>query len=259
VIVALHGFTGGGGDFAPLREALPEYSWVTPTLPGHSPNPAIAGVASDDCSVAASLRYLNSIIPEQSAEPIVLLGYSLGARLALRYALSHPTRISALVLIAASPGIGDAGERQARQKEDNALAQKILDDGVPAFLVEWQRRPIIATQAHLPAAWRSAMQQQRHHLRAEGLAASLRQFGQGAVLPIWDKLAELSLPVLLCAGMEDEKYVEFAQAMHARILQSKILLIPEAGHLAHLENLPAFVAGLREFLQQNGLPSASSM
>jgi len=99
------------------------------------------------------------------------------------------------------------------------------------------------------------MQQQRLQLRAEGLAASLRQFGQGAVEPVQEKLSKLKMPVLLCAGADDEKYVEAAQAMHARIPQSELLLVPQAGHLAHLENLPAFGSGLRAFLRKHCLLS----
>ncbi|HTB63993.1 MAG TPA: 2-succinyl-6-hydroxy-2,4-cyclohexadiene-1-carboxylate synthase [Opitutales bacterium] len=253
MIVALHGFTGGGGDFAPLAEALPEHRWLTPDLPGHAPDWLAAGAPSDDCSLDAGIRFLDAIIPEKSAVPQILLGYSLGGRLALRYALARPGRVQALVLIGTSAGIADAHERASRRNEDELLAQKIASQGVMAFLADWQKLPLISTQAKLPMEWQIAMRQRREQLRTAGLAASLRQFGQGAVEPVWKRLQELRLPVLLCVGAEDEKYTALAKQMQAQITGAELLIIPHAGHMAHLENRDTFTAGLRSFLKAKQL------
>ena len=102
VLVALHGFTGGGGDFAPLVKTFPAWRWNAPDLPGHSPDLKYPNAPKDDCTLAANLEFLDSLIPEKSSEASVLLGYSLGGRLALRYALSRPGRVAALVLIGAA-------------------------------------------------------------------------------------------------------------------------------------------------------------
>lgn len=252
-LLALHGFTGGGGDYAPLAEALPEFAWITPDLPGHAPELSAPGAPTDDCGVEASLRHLDAVLVEKSGAPIILLGYSLGGRLALRDALGRPGRCAALVLIGTSPGIEDAAERAQRRAADELLAQKIIIGGVAAFLDEWQRQPLIATQARLPEAWREAMQERRRRLRAEGLAASLRQFGQGAVESAWRRLPELRLPVLVCAGGEDKKYATWAEKLSAVIPKAERLIVPRAGHMAHLENREAFAAGLRAFLRKHAL------
>jgi 2-succinyl-6-hydroxy-2,4-cyclohexadiene-1-carboxylate synthase len=252
VLVALHGFTGGGGDFAPLAQAMPEWRWQMPDLPGHAADLSAPNAPGDDCTMAASVRLLDALISEKPANTVVLLGYSLGGRLALNYALARPGRLAALILIGTSPGILDEGERRQRQVEDELLAQRILDCGVETFLADWQRRPLIASQTRLPKAWRVAMDERRRHLRAAGLAASLREFGQGAVAPVWDKLGELRLPVLICAGAEDEKYTALGKEMTAACAAAELLVVPGAGHMAHLENLPAFAAGLRLFLSQHG-------
>ena len=255
MLVALHGFTGGGDDFAPLAKALPEWEWHTPDLPGHAPDLATVGAPKDGCSLNASMEYLDTVIPKKAVNPTILLGYSLGGRLALKYALARPGRVAALVLIGSTAGIIDATERQQRRTEDERLAVKILTDGVKAFLDDWQRHPLIASQARLPADWRAAMRERREHLRAEGLAASLREFGQGVVEPSWSRLGKLRLPVLICAGAEDEKYAALAKKMVMECPQAKLFIVPGAGHMAHLENLPAFAAGLRTFLVKNRLDS----
>jgi 2-succinyl-6-hydroxy-2,4-cyclohexadiene-1-carboxylate synthase len=249
IILALHGFTGGGGDFAPLAEAMPEFSWLTPDLPGHAPELSAPGAPSDDCGLEASLSYLDALFSKKDRAPVILLGYSLGGRLALRYALARLERCAALVLIGVSPGIEDPAERARRRAADELLAEKIISSGVASFLEEWQRQPLIATQARLREAWRAAMRERRQQLRAGGLTASLRQFGQGELAPVWERLGELRLPVLLCAGAEDEKYAALAKRMQADITGAELLLVPKAGHLAHLENREAFVAGLRKFLR----------
>ncbi len=248
--MALHGFTGGGGDFAPLAEIFPEYPWLAPDLPGHAPELSAPGAPSDDCGLEASLKYLDAFIGKAATETKVLLGYSLGGRLALRYALARPGRITGLALIGTSPGIQDDAERMARREEDEILAKKILAKGVTAFLDEWQKHPLIATQARLSAALRAAMRDRRLRLRKEGLAASLRQFGQGSLESAWSKLGELRVPVLLCAGVEDEKYTAIAHAMQARCSQAEVFIVPNAGHMAHLENRDAFAARLRAFLKK---------
>ncbi len=250
MLVALHGFTGNGNDFAPLTQALPEWRWRTPDLPGHAPDFSAPSAPGDDCTEAASLRYLDALISEKST-PGVLLGYSLGGRLALRYALSRPGRLAALILIGTSPGLLDEDERRRRRAEDELLAQEILERGVQAFLDEWQQRPLIASQMRLPEAWRQAMNKGRGRLRAAGLAASLRGFGQAVVEPVWNQLGELQLPVLICAGAEDEKYCMLAKKIAASCPAAELLIVPMAGHMAHLENLPAFAAGLRAFLTKH--------
>ncbi len=253
MLVALHGFTGGGGDFAPLAEALSAWRWQMPNLPGHAPDSLNPLTPSDDCTLAASLRYIDSLIPENPADLPILLGYSLGGRLALRYALARPGRLAALILISTSPGIINEVDRKQRGDEDELLAKKLLVHGVPEFLNEWQRRPLIASQARLPEAWRAAMNEQRRKLRATGLAASLRGFGQGAVEPVWGRLGELQLPTLVCAGAEDKKYAVLAKEIVADCPRAELLIVPAAGHMAHLENLPAFTTGLQAFLTKHRL------
>ncbi len=252
-VLALHGFTGGGADFAPLADAFPQLAWRAPDLPGHAPKPRRRGSPRDDSSLVAAIRYLDFRTRPKNRE--ILLGYSLGARLALRFALARPRRFSALVLIAASPGLSDPAARAARREADEKLAQEILAGGVPPFLEQWRARPLIATQKKIPAAWRAEMEARRQRLRAEGLAASLREFGQAVLDPVDELLPWLRLPVLLVAGAEDPVYVAHAHAMQKQMPAAEVLIVPGAGHLAHLENLPAFAAGFGSFLSR--LPDAA--
>ena len=88
----------------------------------------------------------------------------MGGRLALALALRIPQRVRRLVLVSASPGLADAGERAARRAADEALADRIEAIGVEAFAREWAAQPLFAGQ---PAGGRRR--------RARGPAAAQRR------------------------------------------------------------------------------------
>lgn len=231
-ILALHGFTGLGVDFAPFA-CLCGGNWHCPNLPGHGPDP------QPDCSPDASLRFIQSQVSTLNPQPSVLLGYSMGARVALLHAVRHPEEWDALILISPNPGIEDESERAARRAVDEKLAQRIEEGGLEPFITFWQSTPMIRSQQKIPAEWRQDMKVNRSQHTAKGLAASLRQFGQGSCPNLWPNLADLDIPVLLVTGIEDTKYTRVAQRMVAiSTLNSKAsthIVVEGAGHMPHLE------------------------
>ena len=109
------------------------------------------------------------------------------------------------MLEGASPGIADAAEREARRASDAALAGRIERDGVEAFVDEWERVPLFASQLALPAEARAAVRATRLAQRAHGLANSLRGMGAGAQAPLHDRLPSIAAPTLLLAGSLDDE------------------------------------------------------
>jgi 2-succinyl-6-hydroxy-2,4-cyclohexadiene-1-carboxylate synthase len=133
--------------------------------------------------------------------------------------------------VGASPGIQDAGERAARRAADEALAHELERDGVAVFLDRWLAGPLFAT---LPAE--RAGRAERLGNSAAGLAAALRLLGTGAQEPLWARLPELTVPVLLLAGELDRKFAALAGRMAAAVgPRARVALLPGAGHAAHLE------------------------
>lgn len=174
----------------------------------------------------------------------------MGARAALLHALSHPTEWNALILISGNPGIEDETNRTTRAASDAALAQRILTNGVPLFLEYWQNTPLIRTQQQIRADWRADMQQNRLQHSAEGLAASLQQFGAAACPNQWTRLNQLQCPTLLISGERDRKYCAIAERMTQIVQQAQWAQIPKAGHMPHLEAPKDTAAVIRAFIDQ---------
>jgi len=249
-LVALHGFVGSGADFDALQDGYgassgPPLDWTTPDLPGHGGNlppyaaaytvPAMAG------SVAAHLRSLT--------DPAVLLGYSMGGRVALRVALDWPGLLAGLVLIGAHPGIDDELQRAARAAEDTARAARIREIGAPAFCEEWSRVPLIATQRRAPEPFRSAMAARRATNDTLGLALAAEVGGTGSMEPMGPRLGDLAIPTLLMVGAHDSKYRALLPDMLAALPRSEPATIADAGHAAHLERPAAAAQRLARFLR----------
>ena len=230
-IVLIHGFTQNARCWGPVATDLEQdHDVVRVDAPGH-------GVASDvECSFEEGAARLAA-----AGGAGTYVGYSMGGRYALRIALDQPALVERLVLIGASPGLADPIERAARRRADDALATHVEHIGVPAFLDEWLDLPLFAG-LH-PAM---TFLDERLTNTSTGLASSLLTAGTGAQEPLWDRLGELSMPVLLVVGTDDAKFTAIAEQMASRIgTNASVAAIPRAGHTAHLEQPDAFLAVLR--------------
>jgi 2-succinyl-6-hydroxy-2,4-cyclohexadiene-1-carboxylate synthase len=256
-LVLLHGFTGCAESWASLRPALDaRFTTLALDLPGHGrssapPNPERYALPrfADDLA-----RLLDSLGIERTA----LLGYSMGGRAALHFALRHPSRVAALVLESASPGIADPAECAARARADADLADAIEREGITAFVDRWEQLPLWASQAALPAEVRSRLRAQRLTNDPRGLANSLRGAGAASQPTVADALVAHRAPTLLVAGALDAKYVELGRlmlaAMGTAMSHARLAVVPGAGHAVHLERPSALTELVVGFL--GALPSA---
>jgi 2-succinyl-6-hydroxy-2,4-cyclohexadiene-1-carboxylate synthase len=247
-LVLLHGFTGGADVWRPLLPALARTRRaVAFDLPGHGPPAAghepPARIEAGDCLKAVARR-----LDTLGIQDCVLLGYSMGGRLALRFALDHPHRVRGLVLESASPGIPDAAARAARREADAALADRMQREGLAAFVEAWMAQPLFETQKSLPRDVRERERARRMRHHAGWLAASLRGMGPGEMAPLWERLPALRAPALLLAGERDAKYRDIAAKAASRLLKARAVVVPGAGHTTHLENPEAFTTAVEAFL-----------
>jgi 2-succinyl-6-hydroxy-2,4-cyclohexadiene-1-carboxylate synthase len=233
-LVLLHGFTQTRQSWRRTTAALGgRYRALAPDLPGH-------GMAAErrPASFAACAAYVRAL----ADGPIVLVGYSMGGRIALYTALALPGLVHRLVLVGASPGIADAAERDERRRADEALAARIETMDIAAFATEWGGQELFAGQEARVAA---AAHADRLRNTPAGLAAALRGLGTGVMPPLWDRLGQLTMPVTLVAGERDARFCAIAGRMAPAIPDCRVEVVDGAGHAAQLEQPEIVAAAIR--------------
>lgn len=248
-LVLLHGFTGSAANW---RQHVSVFSRHFRTMAidllGHG-----ASASPQDAAryrMARCVEDVNGILTTLQVEAAAVLGYSLGGRVALSFAVSHPERVSGLLMVSGSPGLASAEERAARMASDEALAVQIERDGLEAFVDYWENIPLFASQKSLPAGVHAALRQQRLQNNALGLANSLRGLGTGAQPSLWERLPEVTAPTLLLAGELDTKFVNIAQHMAASLPNARLEIVPGAGHAVQLEKPSEFQTLVLDFLSK---------
>ncbi|HEV2075161.1 MAG TPA: alpha/beta fold hydrolase [Thermoleophilaceae bacterium] len=184
-------------------------------------------------------------IAAEAARDAVLVGYSMGGRLALHAALRRPRALRALVLVGASAGIEDEGLREERRSADERLADWMEGRSIEEIVERWERVPALASQSR---ELREALRPGRLSHDPAALASLLRTAGQGTLPPVWDRLPGLPLPVLAVAGEGDDVYVAAAYRMAELLPRGAARLVPGAGHSPQLERPDAFAAILEKFV-----------
>lgn len=222
-IVFAHGFTQTSRSWDTIadliRQRLPHADVHAVDMPGHG---TAADVGADLWQSAARLVDIGG--------PATYVGYSMGGRVALHASLADPADVEQLVLIGATAGIDDTAEREARLRADQDLADHIEQVGVERFIDEWLATPLFARLT-------SSNDQRADRLRntAEGLADSLRSTGAGTQDPLWDRLGEIEVPVLVVAGALDARFRELGERLVSLLPEADFVVIPDAGHSVHLE------------------------
>src|SRR5712692_10188397 len=160
-LVMLHGFTGSAAGWGKHLDTLAAYGLhvIALDLPGHGQSDAPGDpqrYAIEYCQqdILAALQKLGV-----SQGEALLLGYSLGGRIALYTAFSGFFR--ALILESASPGLENLAEREQRRISDEALAASIEREGIPAFIARWENLPLFTSQQALPSVCRETLHRQR--------------------------------------------------------------------------------------------------
>lgn len=220
-LVLLHGFAQNRKCWGPFADGLNDGRGLERLdLPGHGGGgpPADGWAGADRLAAQAGTTHRD------------WLGYSLGGRLLLHLLLAHPGAVRRAVLIGATAGIEDPGERRARQIADDALAHRIEDDGIDAFLERWLAMPM---WADLPLD--AQFVDERLTNTTSGLAGSLRLSGTGAQENLWPRMGEIETPVLVLAGERDQKFTAIGRRLAAALPGGEFRSIAGAGHAAHLE------------------------
>ncbi|KGX89514.1 esterase [Pontibacillus halophilus JSM 076056 = DSM 19796] len=247
-ILLLHGFTGKKETWSTFQEEWSKrYRTIAVDLPGHGGTEVNAPFTMEN--VCKDLSFL---LDELSMKDVHILGYSMGGRTALSFAMMYPNRVRTLMLESASPGLRASHEQLMRQTKDEQLAKEIERNGIVAFVDRWERLPMFSSQLTLPEETKQQIRSERLTQSEFGLAASLRGMGTGIQPSWWDAIGDFHRPVLLITGELDEKFTTIAEEMRSVLSSATHKIVSQSGHAIHVEQPRKFVKIVEDFIQSNG-------
>jgi pimeloyl-ACP methyl ester carboxylesterase len=239
-LVFVHGFTTTAEFW---REQVEPFStrhqMVRINLPGHgrSPRPE-----DRKYTIEAFVEDVLGVYRALSIESAVLVGLSMGGTVAQSFALAHPARVRALVLVGATPhGLGaDVNVDNVRKAIDElgvvTASQKVIErsfgSAASAELIGFARNEVAQTPAFV----------------ARQAIASLNASDSRS------RLGEISVPTLVLVGEEDViTPPSESRTLANGIPNSQLQIMASAGHFPMLEQPDAFNRLLGEFLMQHGM------
>ena len=239
-LVLLHGGWSDGREWRYQLDGLSAdfdvIAWDAPGCGGSDDPPGDANLATYADAVADLVEALGLDQPH-------LCGLSFGAGLAIAVYQRHPELVRSLVLASAYAGWKGslpAAEVQARlhrvKSEIHRPPETWVEDYLPGFFAG----PVAPEVLHLV---RSTMLE----VRPAGTLPMLTAFAEADLREV---LPTIAVPTLLLYGTEDVRSPRaVADALHAAIPHSELVLLPGVGHVSNLEAPEAFNAEVRRFLR----------
>jgi len=268
--VLVHGLGGAATNWTDvmslLRDRLESFA---PDLPGFgwSPPPA-----DGDYSLRAHARALAELVERVGAEhgrgPVHLLGNSLGATVAMVLAATRPELVRSLTLVSPAlpvlrprmsnvhlPALAApwAGQRLARR-----LGRFPVEQRVRATLALCWADPSRVPVGRIEAAMTEAERRARLEHDGEAMLLSLRSlmvaYLRPGRWPLWRLAARVEAPTLLVYGLKDRLVDPRTSARAARTIPgSRLLLIPDSGHVSQMEHPEVVATAVRRFLSDRSV------
>lgn len=242
-LVLLHGGFGDGRDWLLQLEGLSDefdvIAWDAPGCGGSEDPPADMAMADYADAVAALVTALGLDRPH-------LCGISFGGGLAIAVYQRHPDLARSLVLASAYAGWkGSLPPEEVEARVQRVRAELDLPPAawIDSYLPGFFAGPVAPEVLELT---RSVMLE----VRTAGVLPMLTAFADA---DLNDVLPTIAVPTLLLYGEADERAPRpVAEALHAGIPGSELVLLPGVGHVANLEAPEAFNAAVRRFLRTAG-------
>ncbi len=252
-MVLLH---GAGDNALDWKWVMPDLAAThrvyAPDLPG-SPDSARPAA---DYSLTFFERFVAGFLDVLEIGPATLVGNSFGGLIALRLALSEPARVTALVLVD-SAGLGRAVNPAFTSVNVPGLGEAAIPfwrTPVGAYQRAWGRTALLFAHPPrtVPREWlaeqcRLALSPGYLEAHMTVLRAVVSPGGQREVLV--NRLPSLKMPTLVAWGARDRVFPESqAREAVARLPEGSLALIPDCGHMPHVECPERFLAVLGGFI-----------
>jgi 2-succinyl-6-hydroxy-2,4-cyclohexadiene-1-carboxylate synthase len=234
---ALHGNAGLPGDLAPW---LTEFGWpfecwhLWKFLDEHPDARTLTGFAA---------AFQRAVDARGESGPRILLGYSLGARLALHVLAAAPAKWDAAILLSPHPGLTTSTEREERVRTDLNWAARFMRDDWSEVMQAWNAQPTLAGES-VPQYDQRLVETWRREVALGFQGWSLAE--QEDLRP---QFPRIPCPVLWLTGLRDRKFTALAGEASPLLPRSEHHAIFGAGHRVHLDQPAAVAEKIQTFVQ----------
>ena len=264
-ILFVHGLGGESLDWVDVALRLEDsFDCSAVDLPGFAHSPLPAG---NDLSLDGLAKTVAEVATHTN-RPVHLVGNSLGGAVVVRVAAEHPELVASLTLVA--PALPDLRPKPGSAQLLIALVPLLGPAIVRAIIKadpEWMARRIYALCYGNPKAITPvrhvrelATLRQRASLAhspkvyREALRATVVSYLDHGPRRLWQQAAAVGVPTLVISGGRDRLVSRRVAARAKRTFPDvELLLLPKAGHVAHLEDPTAVAAAMRAFLSRPDL------
>lgn len=215
-------------------------------LPGYGLNKDSKKLKLDTHSQISWLE--NELKHFQNYKKCVLIGYSMGARLALSSLSKTESLIDALIIESGSNGIESETDRSSRRSSDAILIELINQD-FNTFLDFWKHHATLSYCNKPDDETLDLVKKVQREQNPIMLKKSLEDFGTG-VMPFLhpNDLRQAQTPILFIAGKNDHKFSSLASQLSQLSSSFSVKIVQECGHRVHLEQSVLYFQLINEFI-----------
>ncbi|HRC43741.1 MAG TPA: alpha/beta hydrolase [Nitrospira sp.] len=251
-VILIHGY--GGSMWQWEYQQIPlagQFRVITPDLIGSG----LSDKPNLDYRPEELIESIRSLMDALGLPTATLIGNSMGGGVAIGMALTHPDRVSRLVLIDSLPD-------HVRERLASPLMQRALNTSVPAWLarfgalfvgnrtMEAVLKEIIFDHTLVTAA---VLDRSNRNRQREDMITPLMSLRES--LPLWEqhfapRLKDIPHSTLILWGEQDRLFPpQVGRDLQATIPQARLIIIPDAGHIPQWEQPQVVNRHITEFLQ----------
>jgi pimeloyl-ACP methyl ester carboxylesterase len=241
-ILFLHGYPLSQEIWKPQRQGLSSnFMVITPDLRGHGKTTASPGIYSMELLAMDCAALIDAI---GLTKPITICGLSMGGYVSFAFHRLFPHKVKSLVLTATRSG-ADSEEMKINRERSELLAREAGAFAIAESMASKLFSPnTYETNPEIVDSVKKIMAR----TSVEGIVGTLQ--GMRQRVDSTPYLASITVPTLIIHGNNDQLIpLTEAQIMQKAIPNSKLTLIPDAGHLPNLEQPEKFNQVIRDFME----------
>lgn len=252
----LHGFLGLKSDWDMIEKVFPRYSCFTYSIEDFLPiaenssenyfknwaknfNSRVFGPNDNGIKSHLSSRNLTAGF---SASKNILVGYSLGGRLAL-HSLTEENSWDGAIIISANPGLRTEQEKKIRIQNDELWANRFLHEPWNEVLNAWNAQEVFQGQNF-------GLLREEKFYNKEKIYKIMTHFSLGRQNDLRPEIKNLQIPILWISGEQDKKFAIIGKEMESLSVYIKSIIVPFAGHRVPWVSEAQFKKISNDFLQE---------